>query len=1203
MPSAVRILVHSILCRTALVSAAPTLSFPINSQVPPVARTGEPFTFVFSATTFTSASGSDLSYSLVDPPSWLSLDSASRTLSGTPQDSDDTSNAVIGVSVTLVATDATGSASDNATLVVSRSPGPVVQIPISEQIQGFGDFSEPSSILYDPDVPFEFTFADDTFSDPDTAALNYYPVTADNSPLPAWVTFDAGTLTFAGTTPPFSSLIEPPQTFPLKLIASDVTGFSAVSVEFSIIVGIHSLKTDQPDVILNATTGHELAYDGLVGSIQVDGKDADASTVNITARNLPSWLSFDQSSWNISGTPPDDAQSTNFTMVVQDAYADVLNITFNVQLTGNGSFFQSAFPALNVEAGESFSFDLKPYLVDPSIVAVTADIQPATSWISWDAGLLTLSGDVPGSAPKSVVDVTFSVASESSTKFKRATATQTQKLSIQVEAAADGTSATSSPTSSTAASATASSSSGEHNEGPPKWTIIAIVVSVVAVVAVIACLCYCCFNQRRKKRHSQSTFDSTRDSAALPAGLIVTPGHAVGSPDPRNSVSPNEKEKGKLRKPSRLRTEVTPPTNRSPRSLAGPYEDEPSNVLSTPGSRLKTWFSELGSFRVVHLRRARPRVPSSFFSDYGSSHHDLDLDANQAFTPSRPPVLPAPDHVHSQGSLHTGLKVDSLDNPGGGVLASNSQQSQGKNVPGRLPRAAVSSIRLVEKDPFTETPPRVGSRTTAPIDEREAFNSHPISPISPISPIFPFAGPNSTFAITPSSVVTPSSAAGPSSLIASSSLLPRPTIPVPRRAATTPSRYPGLHSRKSNASASSTDTMRARARNKFSAKAKGALFALQSPKRRTLAALGKKPSFQLVPRKKRSHRGVLESVDCDSESVLGVSPTRRSRSDSRGAGGIAGYLSPRIWPQPASGSSQVMSVATPRVGEIIGRESEVHQKRRRNLGENTHGNGSGSESSRGSLSAMGFPAPPLRTPQPPIRRRPVPGPSVAAVRSSAGSGDSGEVRSRSRSPDQSSRLSLSLSPVQIPSPLRTPGISGTPMGGDSGGGSGAGSGAGLGISTYDDIVRSSPLHPSREVGTGAGRDEDLELSHDMDWGDSWTLADVSSLMNLERERRGSLAGTARTAGTTGEGWTSAMSDSGTGSTAQHSAKGSAATATGAAGMRSGNGDGGERSTAVGSEAVLANPRHSLRTEPEGRRSGVSGRSGKSKASSGIGAFV
>lgn len=76
-------LLLSAIFRATLVHSTPTLSFPINSQVPPVARIGEPFSFVFSDTTFTSSNGASLSYSLTNPPSWLSLDSASRKFSGT----------------------------------------------------------------------------------------------------------------------------------------------------------------------------------------------------------------------------------------------------------------------------------------------------------------------------------------------------------------------------------------------------------------------------------------------------------------------------------------------------------------------------------------------------------------------------------------------------------------------------------------------------------------------------------------------------------------------------------------------------------------------------------------------------------------------------------------------------------------------------------------------------------------------------------------------------------------------------------------------------------------------------------------------------------------------------------------------------------------------------------------------------------------
>ena len=48
--------------------ADPLISFPINAQVPPVARVGTFFDFTFSANTFTNVA-SELSYSINDAPS------------------------------------------------------------------------------------------------------------------------------------------------------------------------------------------------------------------------------------------------------------------------------------------------------------------------------------------------------------------------------------------------------------------------------------------------------------------------------------------------------------------------------------------------------------------------------------------------------------------------------------------------------------------------------------------------------------------------------------------------------------------------------------------------------------------------------------------------------------------------------------------------------------------------------------------------------------------------------------------------------------------------------------------------------------------------------------------------------------------------------------------------------------------------------
>lgn len=189
--SVARTLVLLTLSRAAaVVQAAPTVSFPVNSQVPPVARISQPFSFIFSSSTFTSSSASTLSYSLTDPPSWLSIDSDSRTLYGTPQDGDVAAGTVVGVPIVLVATDSTGSTSQNATLVVSRDAGPTVEIPVSDQIQSLGAYSDPASILQYPENPFKIAFAQDTFTDPMSSNLNYYAITIDNSPLPAWVSFD-----------------------------------------------------------------------------------------------------------------------------------------------------------------------------------------------------------------------------------------------------------------------------------------------------------------------------------------------------------------------------------------------------------------------------------------------------------------------------------------------------------------------------------------------------------------------------------------------------------------------------------------------------------------------------------------------------------------------------------------------------------------------------------------------------------------------------------------------------------------------------------------------------------------------------------------------------------------------------------------------------------------------------------------------------
>ncbi|MDB5910940.1 MAG: polarity establishment/cellular polarization, partial [Massilia sp.] len=170
---------------------------------------------------------------------------------------------VVGVPVDIVATDDSGSVTMTAILVVSRKPPPTVSIPLTAQTPDFAPFSQPSSIIMSPDTSFAFTLASNTF----IGASIYYAVMADNSPLPSWMVFDPAKLSFSGRTPPLSSLVQTPQSFDFQLVGSDVPGFSAASLPFSLVIGNHAVTAIQSFITLNATVGEHMSYNGLAGSV------------------------------------------------------------------------------------------------------------------------------------------------------------------------------------------------------------------------------------------------------------------------------------------------------------------------------------------------------------------------------------------------------------------------------------------------------------------------------------------------------------------------------------------------------------------------------------------------------------------------------------------------------------------------------------------------------------------------------------------------------------------------------------------------------------------------------------------------------------------------------------------------------------------------------------------------------------------------
>ncbi|KAF4447308.1 hypothetical protein F53441_9151 [Fusarium austroafricanum] len=483
-----------------LTSSQPTINYPINSQLPPVARVDEPFSYVFSRYTF--RSDSKISYSLGNAPKWISIDSNDRRLYGTPTDDSVTEGDVVGQKIEVIAKDDTGSAILSSTLVVSRNKGPSIKIPLLEQIEAFGDYSPPSSLISYPSTGFSFTFDPGTFEhQPDM--INYYATSGDGSPLPAWMRFDAGSLTFSGETPPFESLIQPPQTFDFELVASDIVGFSAVSVAFSVIVGRHKLSADRPNITLNTTRGKKLVYRELAESIKLDNKPVSIEEINVSTKGMPDWLSLDKKTWEIEGTPEKGDHSTNFNITFRDSHQDTLNIYATVNVST--SLFRSTFDDIETEAGKSVDIDLHPYFWDPDDISLRISTKPDKGWLKLDG--FNITGKVPVSASG---DLKISVTASSKTSDD----IETEILNMNVipfgstSSSTDRSRASSTSTGThTSAAPTETSSQPEiplsdSDGGLTTGTLLLAILLPLLVVVFLLMLLVCHLLRRRRKRQT-----------------------------------------------------------------------------------------------------------------------------------------------------------------------------------------------------------------------------------------------------------------------------------------------------------------------------------------------------------------------------------------------------------------------------------------------------------------------------------------------------------------------------------------------------------------------------------------------------------------------------------------------------------------------------------------------------------------------------
>lgn len=366
------------------------------------------FTYQFGSSTFFDPdSGDTLTYSatLSDGsalPSWLTFTAATRTFSGTPADAD-----VGTLNIKVTASDGNGgAASDTFALTVGNvNDAPTVANALVDQTAT-------------EDGPFSYQFASDTFNDPDLSdTLTYTATLSDDSALPDWLSFDAGTRTFSGT--PTNDDVG---SVSVKVTAEDGSG-ETVSDTFDITVenANDAPTVDSALIDQDATEGTPFSYQ-FVSDTFADADAGDTLTFAATLEDggaLPDWVTFDASTRTFSGTPEDaDTGVITVKVTADDGNDGSVSATFTITVVG-----VNVAPTLtgllvdqSVVEGNPLTYQLgEDVFTDGdtndtlSYSATLADGSALSDWLSFDSGTRTFSGtptnaDVGGLTVKVTAD-------------------------------------------------------------------------------------------------------------------------------------------------------------------------------------------------------------------------------------------------------------------------------------------------------------------------------------------------------------------------------------------------------------------------------------------------------------------------------------------------------------------------------------------------------------------------------------------------------------------------------------------------------------------------------------------------------------------------------------------------------------------------------------------------------------------------------
>ncbi len=311
------------------------------------------------------ADGDILVFSIQNEPTWVTFDTATGVLAGTPDTSDagTVANIVISVSDGVLITSlpafsirVTAATSPPPPATSNRAPV-IAGVPAAAVTLGAAYSFQPAS------------------SDADGNTLTF-----SIASKPSWATFNTSSGRLSGT--PTAAATHSG----IRISVSDGTTTASLPA-FTITV---QAAANRAPVISGTPLTSVVA--GTAYTFQPTASDADGNTLGFSIANKPGWANFSTTTGRLSGTPNTAAVHSGIVVSVSDGKTSTALAAFTLTVTGaaNRAPVISGSPATSLNVGSSYSFT--PASSDADGDTLTFSIANKPSWATFSTTNGKLSG-------------------------------------------------------------------------------------------------------------------------------------------------------------------------------------------------------------------------------------------------------------------------------------------------------------------------------------------------------------------------------------------------------------------------------------------------------------------------------------------------------------------------------------------------------------------------------------------------------------------------------------------------------------------------------------------------------------------------------------------------------------------------------------------------------------------------------------------